>query len=62
MRELKGHTEGISDVAWASDSIYVASASDDTTVRIWNVDTVCLLIFSFRLANEPLMCFVDRER
>jgi COMPASS component SWD3 len=40
IRNLKGHTKGLSDVAWSSDSQYLASASDDTTIRIWDVDTV----------------------
>ena len=40
IRNLNGHTLGISDVAWSSDSAFLASASDDTTIRIWDVDTV----------------------
>lgn len=40
IRTLEGHTEGLNDVAWSSDSAFLASASDDKTVRIWNVDTV----------------------
>lgn len=40
IRNLVGHTQGLSDVAWSSDSIYLASASDDTTIRIWNVHSV----------------------
>ena len=41
IRNLNGHTKGLSDVAWSSDSVYLASASDDTTIRIWDVDSVC---------------------
>lgn len=41
-RTLEGHTQGVSDVAWSSDSTYVATASDDTTVKIWHVATVRL--------------------
>ena len=37
---LEGHSQGISDVAWSSDSKYVCSASDDKTIKIWNVSTV----------------------
>jgi COMPASS component SWD3 len=37
---FEGHTKGISDVAWSSSSDLLASASDDKTVRLWNVNTV----------------------
>ena len=40
LRNLTGHTQGLSDIAWSSDSVYLASASDDTTIRIWNVQMV----------------------
>ena len=40
IRNLTGHTEGLSDIAWTADSTLLASASDDTTIRIWNVETV----------------------
>ena len=40
LRDLTGHTQGLSDIAWSSNSVYLASASDDTTIRIWNVETV----------------------
>ena len=40
VRNLNGHTKGNSDVTWSSDSAYLASASDDTTIRIWNIDSV----------------------
>ncbi|KAJ4749481.1 WD repeat-containing protein 5 [Rhynchospora pubera] len=32
---LRGHSEGISDIAFSSDASYLASASDDATVRLW---------------------------
>jgi len=34
---LTGHTEGISDIAWASDSRYICSGSDDKSIKIWDV-------------------------
>lgn len=46
VRNLTGHSKGLSDIAWSSDSVFLASASDDATVRIWTVDTVCLFFFS----------------
>ena len=39
-RTLNGHTQGISDVAWSSDSLYLCSASDDKTVRVWSITQV----------------------
>jgi len=42
IRDLSGHTQGLSDIAWSSDSAFLASASDDTTIRIWNVELVCI--------------------
>lgn len=43
MQTLAGHTEGISDVAWSNDGLYLASASDDKTIMIWNIDLVSIL-------------------
>lgn len=37
---LEGHTQGISDIAWSSDSQNLCSASDDRTIRIWSLATV----------------------
>ena len=56
VRNLTGHSKGLSDVAWSSDSVFLASASDDTTIRIWTVDTVRLVSSPFltldRLSDE----------
>ena len=40
IRTFTGHSMGISDIAWSSDSQLLCSASDDTTVRIWQVTRV----------------------
>ena len=36
IRTLEGHTEGISDVAWSANGDFLASASDDKTVKVWD--------------------------
>ena len=36
---LYGHEAGVSDCCWSSDSRHVASASDDWTARLWDVET-----------------------
>jgi WD40 repeat protein len=37
MFKFVGHSHGISDVAWSSRSDFICSASDDQTVRVWDV-------------------------
>jgi COMPASS component SWD3 len=32
-----GHERGISDISWSPDGKYIASASDDTTIAIWEL-------------------------
>jgi WD40 repeat protein len=44
IRTLEGHSEGISDVTWSNDGEYLASASDDKTIRIWSLDLVSTVI------------------
>ena len=35
LQTFTGHAEGINGLALAPDASWVASASDDTTVRLW---------------------------
>ena len=48
---LEGHTLGISDISWSSDSKYICSASDDKTIKIWDISTVSFL-YRFELATH----------
>lgn len=36
---IAGHKLGISDVSWSTDSTLICTASDDKTIRIWDVGT-----------------------
>ena len=42
IQNFEGHTKGISDIAWSSNSTLLASGSDDKTVRLWDLNTVSL--------------------
>ena len=37
---FEGHLAGISTLAWSPDGQWIASGSDDKTIRFWNVKTV----------------------
>lgn len=39
-KTIQGHKQGISDVAWSSDSRLLVSASDDKTLKIWELSSV----------------------
>lgn len=43
-KTISGHKLGISDVAWSSDSRLLVSASDDKTLKIWELSSVSLNI------------------
>lgn len=40
IRSFEGHTEGVSDIAWSTNGEFIASASDDKTIRIWSLEAV----------------------
>jgi COMPASS component SWD3 len=40
VRDFVGHSQGVSDVAWSDQSEFIASASDDGTVRLWDLEEV----------------------
>jgi hypothetical protein len=40
---LAGHRGGVSDVAWSAGSDYLATASDDKTLGLWDARTGALL-------------------
>jgi len=44
-KSITGHKLGISDVAWSSDSRLLVSASDDKTLKIWELSSVRLFDF-----------------
>ena len=52
MRTLSGHTDGVRSVAWAPDGTRLASASGDTSVRVWDVVTGRLIL---TLAGHDMM-------
>lgn len=37
---FEGHMAGISTLAWSPDGQWIATGSDDKTIRLWNVNTV----------------------
>lgn len=44
-KTIAGHKLGISDVAWSSDSRLLVSASDDKTLKIWELSSVITNLF-----------------
>ena len=53
-KKLEGHTQGISDIAWSSNSLYLCSASDDKTIKIWDFAAVRFLFAMEALVTSLL--------
>jgi Tol biopolymer transport system component len=51
---LQAHTKGIRSVALSPDGQYIATASQDTTVRIWNAATGGAPIQTLQANTEPV--------
>jgi COMPASS component SWD3 len=56
IRNLNGHTKGLSDIAWSPDGASLATASDDHTIRIWDVDSVCTILRHAMKSDSVLNC------
>jgi COMPASS component SWD3 len=55
LHTFPGHTEGINDVDWSPDGAFLASPSDDKSVRIWSLQTVNLSPFSHPPSHLPCL-------
>ncbi|WP_243147354.1 hypothetical protein [Scytonema sp. UIC 10036] len=44
LQTLNGHTGGVMSVAFSPDSKTIVTASDDNTVRLWNLNLDDLLV------------------
>lgn len=42
LRSVISNAQGISDVSWSPDSAQIATASDDTTVKLWDAKSSTL--------------------
>jgi COMPASS component SWD3 len=58
---FEGHLAGISTLAWSPDGQWIASGSDDKTIRFWNVNTVSQLR-SLALLSVSLLTVLSQGR
>lgn len=53
-KSIAGHKLGISDVSWSSDSRLLVSASDDKTLKVWELSSVrfyCMYVIKVNNVN-----------
>lgn len=50
-RQCKGHREWVTDISFSPDGIFLASASDDLTVRVWDMEGAAVAALSLK---EPV--------
>ncbi len=58
---LRGHQSVVNSVAWSADSAWLASASGDHTVKIWEAATgrYCLRSRAIRIGSAPSLWWPD---
>jgi len=59
---LIGHSEACSYLAWSPDDSYLASGSNDRTVRLWSPPSAqCVRVFAKHVESVTSVCWMDDE-